>query len=86
MSLPGLPELLVILAVVLLIFGPKRLKNIGSDLGNAIKGFRKAVTEEEKQPPVDPGVIEGSVEADAAQATTQTRTEADQQEARDAKA
>ena len=43
----GIPELLVILAIVLLIFGPKRLKNIGSDLGNAIKGFRKAVSEDE---------------------------------------
>ncbi|MCZ0943711.1 MAG: twin-arginine translocase TatA/TatE family subunit, partial [Gammaproteobacteria bacterium] len=40
----GVTELLIVLAIVLLIFGPKRLKNIGSDLGNAIKGFRKAVT------------------------------------------
>ena len=44
----GMTELLVILAIVLLIFGPKRLKSIGSDLGNAIKGFRTAVSEEEK--------------------------------------
>ncbi|MEL0047160.1 MAG: twin-arginine translocase TatA/TatE family subunit [Gammaproteobacteria bacterium] len=41
-------ELLVILAIVLLLFGPKRLKNIGSDLGNAIKGFRTAVTDDDK--------------------------------------
>ncbi|MDA1073555.1 MAG: twin-arginine translocase TatA/TatE family subunit [Proteobacteria bacterium] len=44
----GLTELLVILAIVLLIFGPKRLKNIGSDLGNAIKGFRTAVTDDDE--------------------------------------
>ena len=44
----GMTELLVILAIVLLIFGPKRLKNIGSDLGNAIKGFRTAVSDEDK--------------------------------------
>ena len=44
----GMQELLVILAIVLLLFGPKRLKNIGSDLGNAIKGFRTAVTDEDK--------------------------------------
>lgn len=43
----GMTELLVILAIVLLIFGPKRLKTIGSDLGNAIKGFRSAVTDDE---------------------------------------
>ena len=68
MSFPGVWELLIILAVVLLIFGPKRLKNIGSDLGNAIKGFRAAVTDDEKekpQPPVDPNVIEADVEAGA---------------------
>ena len=41
-------QLLIILAIVLLLFGAKRLKNIGSDLGSAIKGFKKAVKEEEK--------------------------------------
>ena len=41
-------ELLIILAIVLLIFGPRRLKTLGSDLGTAIKGFRKAVNEREE--------------------------------------
>ena len=41
-------ELLVALAIVLLVFGPKRLKNLGSDLGNAIKGFRRAVSDKEE--------------------------------------
>ena len=62
----GMTELLVILAIVLLIFGPKRLKSIGSDLGSAIKGFRKAVTEEEATAPAagdDPKVIEGELNA-----------------------
>jgi sec-independent protein translocase protein TatA len=55
----GMTELLVILAIVLLIFGPKRLKSIGSDLGNAIKGFRKAVTDEdEPKPQVEEKVID----------------------------
>ena len=44
----GIQELLVILAIVLLIFGPKRLKNIGSDLGNASKGVRTAGADEDK--------------------------------------
>ena len=44
----GMQELLVILAIVLLLFGPKRLKNIGSDLGKALKGFRTAVTDDDK--------------------------------------
>ncbi len=59
----GMTELLVILAIVLLIFGPKRLKNIGSDLGNAIKGFRKAVTEdEEPKQQTEERVIEGEAQ------------------------
>ncbi len=59
----GLTELLVVLAIVLLIFGPRRLKSIGSDLGNAIKGFRKAVTDDEAKArtETDPDVIEGKV-------------------------
>ena len=40
-------HLLVVLAIVLVIFGTKRLKNIGTDLGGAIKGFRTAVAEGE---------------------------------------
>jgi sec-independent protein translocase protein TatA len=56
----GLTELLVVLAIVLLIFGPKRLKSLGSDLGSAIKGFRKAVSDDEKRPE-DERVIEGEV-------------------------
>ncbi len=44
----GIWQLLIILAIVLLLFGTKRLKNIGSDLGNAIKGFKGAMSSEEK--------------------------------------
>lgn len=43
----GFKELLIILAIALLIFGAKRLKTIGSDLGGAIKGFKKAMDEGE---------------------------------------
>ena len=43
----GMPELLIILAIVLLLFGSKRLKNLCSDIGSTIKGFRKAVAEED---------------------------------------
>ena len=41
-------QLLIILVIVVLLFGTKRLKGIGTDLGGAIKGFKKAVTEEDK--------------------------------------
>ncbi len=63
----GVWELLIILAIVLLLFGPRRLKTLGSDLGNAIKGFRSAVTEDEKNekdapPDNETRVIDSQVE------------------------
>lgn len=42
-------QLLIILAIVLVLFGAKRLRNVGSDLGGAIKGFKNAVKEEEEK-------------------------------------
>ncbi len=42
-------QLLIILVIVLLLFGTKRLRNLGGDLGNAIKGFKKAMNEDEKK-------------------------------------
>jgi sec-independent protein translocase protein TatA len=47
----GWKELLILLAVVLLVFGTKRLGNIGTDLGNAIKGFKKSMKGDEPQKP-----------------------------------
>jgi sec-independent protein translocase protein TatA len=44
--MPGPFELIIILVIVLLLFGGKRLKNIGGDLGGAIKGFKKSMKEE----------------------------------------
>ena len=40
-------QLLIILAIVVLLFGTKKLKGIGGDLGSAIKGFKKAIDEDE---------------------------------------
>jgi sec-independent protein translocase protein TatA len=45
--MPGPFELIIILVIVLLLFGGKRLKNIGGDLGNAIQGFKKSMKNEE---------------------------------------
>jgi len=44
----GIGQLLIVLVIVLLVFGGKRLKNLGSDLGGALKSFRKAMNEEEQ--------------------------------------
>ncbi|QIK38671.1 twin-arginine translocase TatA/TatE family subunit [Caldichromatium japonicum] len=41
-------QLLIILLIVVLLFGTKRLKNIGSDLGEAIRGFRNSLANSDK--------------------------------------
>jgi len=43
----GVSELLIILVIVVVLFGTKRLRNIGGDLGGAIKSFRTAVKDGE---------------------------------------
>ncbi len=64
----GIWQLLIVLVIVLLLFGTKRLKNIGSDLGNAVKGFKGAVKDGKKEADAqrlekaeDEDVIEGEV-------------------------
>lgn len=45
--MPGPLELFIILGIVLVLFGAKKLRNIGGDLGGAIKNFKGAMKEEE---------------------------------------
>ncbi|HIL22356.1 MAG TPA: Sec-independent protein translocase subunit TatA [Alcanivorax sp.] len=44
----GLWQLLIVLAIVIMLFGTKRIRSLGSDLGGAFKGFRDAVKDGEK--------------------------------------
>lgn len=66
--MPGPFELVIILAIVILIFGAKRLKNLGSDLGGAIKGFKSSVkdaeTEEEETIEIEVEQIDNHEEAE----------------------
>lgn len=43
-------QLLIVLLIVVMIFGTRRLRTIGTDLGGALKGFRKAVNEADNEP------------------------------------
>ena len=55
----GWQELIIILVIVALIFGTKKLRNIGSDLGGAIKGFKESISsdpKEDKSTDSDPSV------------------------------
>jgi len=45
----GMPELIIILVILLIVFGASRLPEIGSGLGRGIKNFKKSVTDTEKE-------------------------------------
>jgi len=63
---PSIWQLLIVLAIVLLLFGGKRLANLGGDLGSAIKGFKKSMHEEEnKEDPESTERLQSSDEEDA---------------------
>ena len=54
-------SLLLILAIVILLFGTKKLRNVGGDLGGAIKNFKKSVKDEEVAQDKDDSNKEGQV-------------------------
>ncbi len=65
----SISHLLIFLAVVILIFGTKKMKNLGSDLGGAIKGFKDSMEEDKKKdapqdqlPPGDTNAVNSSAE------------------------
>ena len=43
----GWAQLLIVLVIVLLLFGTKKLRSLGGDLGSAVKGFKKAVSDKD---------------------------------------
>ena len=47
--MPGPTELLILLAIVALLFGTKKLRSMGSDLGSAINSFKNALKSDDKQ-------------------------------------
>lgn len=47
----GAPELLIILALVVLLFGAGRIGGLGKDLGSSVKEFRRAIKDDDDTPP-----------------------------------
>jgi sec-independent protein translocase protein TatA len=74
-------QLLIVLVIVLLLFGTKKLRNLGSDLGGAVKGFRSTMKDsssaeessETTESPADPESLAES--ADSAESSEQTEPE-----------
>ena len=68
-------QLVIILVIVALIFGTKKLRGIGGDLGDAVKSFKKAMHEEEKSnKPDDAAAIDQRVEVSEAITSPQKET------------
>ncbi len=66
MGMPSMPELLVILAIVVLLFGAKKIPELAKGLGSGIRNFKKAMNEDEEAPKK-----EITQETTAASATTE---------------
>jgi len=64
MGLSSIWHWLIVLLIVVLIFGTKKLRNIGSDLGGAVKNFKDAISEEKQAPKIGDAnseTVEGEV-------------------------
>lgn len=47
----GLPEILIVLVIILLLFGPGRISKVAGELGNSIRSFRDGLSDEKKETP-----------------------------------
>ena len=61
----GWKELLIVLVIVLIVFGTKRLKNLGGDLGEAVRGFKKGVSGDGDGKPADPAAPDPGLRDDS---------------------
>lgn len=77
-------QLLIIFVIVVLLFGTKKLRTLGGDLGSAVKGFKKAVSDEDKaaaESNKDADVKTSEVEDQSSkQDTVQTKTSEEQKQ------
>lgn len=74
----GMRELVVILLVVLVVFGAKKLRTVGSDLGHAVRGFKKAMSEGEEEQNTPPKQIPAEdKDAEFAEAAKKTEAKTD---------
>lgn len=63
-------QLLIIAVIVALLFGTKKLRNMGGDLGSAVKGFKNAISDEDKK---EEGTAEKTADSLANKSTTETQ-------------
>lgn len=69
-------QLLIIALIIVLLFGTKKLRTLGADLGSALKGFKQAVKDDDKdEDKAEPGQLRDSSEADETTAGVSAQTE-----------
>ena len=71
-------QLIIVAVIILLLFGTKKLRNVGGDLGAAVKGFKKAMNDESKETKDDSKVLE---ETTAAKTDVSKETKKDKEQA-----
>ena len=63
MGMPSMPELLIVLAIVVLLFGAKKIPDLAKGMGKGIKDFKKAIKEDDEEPKEIAKIEEPKVEA-----------------------
>jgi len=63
MGMPSMPELLIVLAIVVLLFGAKKIPDLAKGMGRGIKDFKKAIKEDDEEPKEIAKADEPKVEA-----------------------
>lgn len=66
-------QLLIIAVIVVLLFGTKKLRGIGSDLGSAVKGFKKAMAEEEDPTKTDADFEQKNLQQQKTESTAEAK-------------
>lgn len=66
-------QLLIVLVIIVLLFGTKKLRNVGGDLGAALRNFRESMQKGEENKPEEPGRLPGAGNENPAQTETSTR-------------
>lgn len=68
-------QLLIILAIVVMLFGTKRLRSIGTDLGSAIKGFKKSMSDDDVEKKDEPHNLDDKTVQEKSATMTQEKAE-----------
>jgi len=73
MGMPSMPELLIVLAIVVLLFGAKKIPDLAKGMGKGIKDFKKAIKEDEEEPKEIAKNDTDATEAKIEETTTETK-------------